>query len=273
MSRIVGGTEAAPHSIPWQVSIGYYDDYGKLQHYCGGVILNKQYVLSAAHCAITSSWPVPHNGTWKMPTYVAVKEHNRTDDSDGQHIIEICNWKTHKSYDPYKFRFDFALATLKQPIAFDDKAIPACLPSPRKMRQDDFFAGKALIVSGWGKLGFDLGPSDVLMKLDVTAQSNEDCNKFWPVGNISTSLLYPEMICADGKREKPEQTVCMGDSGGPLTYTDQEGVTVVVGVTSFGRRNVTTSEACIPGYPAVFARVTSVLDWITDEIQKDIGPC
>lgn len=42
--KIVGGYECTPHSQPWQVTlnIGY--------HYCGGSLINDQWVVSAAHC-------------------------------------------------------------------------------------------------------------------------------------------------------------------------------------------------------------------------------
>ena len=43
--RIVGG-ELAPDPIQWQVSIQTQWGF----HFCGGTILNKNTVLSAAHC-------------------------------------------------------------------------------------------------------------------------------------------------------------------------------------------------------------------------------
>ena len=46
MSRIVGGVEAVPHSWPWMVSLQAGGD-----HFCGGSLINNQWVLSAAHCA------------------------------------------------------------------------------------------------------------------------------------------------------------------------------------------------------------------------------
>ena len=230
---------------------------------CSGTILNEQYVLSAAHCAK----PTYFNYSFPPPTHVVVKEHNITDDSDGQSVANICNWTVHDSYEKKTIRFDFAIASLKQPIVFDDKAAPACLPVPWEMRQDDFFVGKTLTASGWGDLGYGLGDSDVLMKVDLIAQSNDDCNKVF-LGKDNVSRIYPEMLCAGGRKATPTQAVCHGDSGGPLTYTNEKGVTTVVGVVSWGKG------AC-PGlpYPGVFSRVTSVLNWITETMHKDVRQC
>jgi len=44
--RVVGGVEAMPHSWPWQVSL-----QNSRGHFCGGSIINQQWVVSAAHCA------------------------------------------------------------------------------------------------------------------------------------------------------------------------------------------------------------------------------
>lgn len=44
--RIVGGHDAAPGSWPWQVSLN--DDGGS--YFCSGSLINKDWVLTAAHC-------------------------------------------------------------------------------------------------------------------------------------------------------------------------------------------------------------------------------
>jgi secreted trypsin-like serine protease len=43
--KIVGGTEAIPGDWGWQVSMQYYG-----YHYCGGSLINKNWVVLAAHC-------------------------------------------------------------------------------------------------------------------------------------------------------------------------------------------------------------------------------
>ena len=57
------------------------------------------------------------------------------------------------------------------------------------------------------------------------------------------------------------QYICLtlqGDSGGPLVYQESDGRYTEVGIVSFG-----ADAGCTLGYPAVFTRVTSCLDWIT----------
>ena len=44
-SRIVGGQDAAEAAFPYQVSL---QNYGS--HFCGGSILNENWILTAGHC-------------------------------------------------------------------------------------------------------------------------------------------------------------------------------------------------------------------------------
>jgi len=43
--RVVGGVEAVPHSWPWMVSL-----QADGRHFCGGSLINNQWVVTAAHC-------------------------------------------------------------------------------------------------------------------------------------------------------------------------------------------------------------------------------
>ena len=51
VNRIVGGQYAWPNEYPWQASLGLRLSDSYTAHICGASILNRNWVLTAAHCA------------------------------------------------------------------------------------------------------------------------------------------------------------------------------------------------------------------------------
>lgn len=53
-NRIVGGQYAEPNEYPWQTSLGMKINDRLVAHLCGATILNAEWVMTAAHCALAS---------------------------------------------------------------------------------------------------------------------------------------------------------------------------------------------------------------------------
>ena len=52
--RIVGGEDAVKGELGWQVGLIYDPNIWKVSVYCGGTLINEQWVMTAAHC--TEGW-------------------------------------------------------------------------------------------------------------------------------------------------------------------------------------------------------------------------
>ena len=50
LSNIVGGEFTKRGDFPYMALLGAQNDNGRLQYFCGGSLINKWYVLTAAHC-------------------------------------------------------------------------------------------------------------------------------------------------------------------------------------------------------------------------------
>ena len=91
-----------------------------------------------------------------------------------------------------------------------------------------------------------------LQYVRVPAITNAQCNSDYG-GSITSSML-----CA-GYRGVGGKDACQGDSGGPYVCNNN-GNAVIAGVVSWG------IGCAHPNYPGVYARVTTVLDWVKNNM-------
>jgi len=231
--RIVGGTEASPFSIPWQVAI---TPSFSMRPFCGGTLISPLHVMTAAHCTEDSD---------VSSFRVVVGEHNTASTDDGTPHTIACKME----HPRYGFpRFDFSILTLDEPvdITASSMARVACLPSDPNRLYDN---GENMTVSGWGRLEEGGFSPTVLHHVEVPGVTNEVCQEDY----AAVTRIRPEMMCA-GKDEGGIDS-CQGDSGGPLTF-EENGTTDLVGVVSFGIGCARET------HYGVYARITDVLPWI-----------
>ncbi|KAK7482293.1 hypothetical protein BaRGS_00026421, partial [Batillaria attramentaria] len=245
--KIVGGDMAQHGMYPWQVGIqkiyNIYANGDKLVgHWCGGTIINRHWILSAAHCFKTLA---------KSRVMIKVGDHGQKEDDEGEQKFEVEELIMHAGYDRDSHDNDIALLKVKsadgQGIKFNDYTQPACLPAAGTI----YTSGLQCHISGWGETGS--GYPNILRAAKVPLQPFSTCMYLYKGG------LTRRMLCA-GYLEGGVDT-CQGDSGGPLVC-ELNGAYTLLGVTSWG------FDCAKPNAPGVYARVTEFISWIEDNIRR-----
>ncbi|XP_021712555.1 venom protease [Aedes aegypti] len=234
-SRIVGGQPTGINEFPWMARLSYFNRF-----YCGGMLINDRYVLTAAHCVKGFMW---------FMIKVTFGEHNRCDDAVRPETRFVLRAIAQK-FSFLNFDNDIALLRLNDRVPITDFIRPICLPTdPAKT-----YVGTNGLVTGWGTLKEDGKPSCILQEVEVPVISNDVCSS---ETNYTSSMITDNMMCAGylgvGKKDS-----CQGDSGGPLVAERPDKRYELIGVVSWG------NGCARPYYPGVYTRVTQYLDWIKE---------
>ncbi|NXP46656.1 OVCH2 protein, partial [Heliornis fulica] len=236
-SRIIGGEEAVPYSWPWQVSVQISDE-----HICGGAVLAKEWVVTAAHCFNSKEL---YRDFWMVVTGL----HDLTDQEYRQ-VPSVAQYIIHPSFNKTTMDSDIALLQLAEPLEFNDYVRPVCLPAKEEVAQPS----RVCVVTGWGAHEEDREKGKKLHQLEVPILVLDTCQSYYV--NLP-SKVNKRMICAGFPLEEGKDS-CTGDSGGPLVCSSEDnlGFYTLHGITSWGlgcgRKR----------YPGVYTNVGVFVDWI-----------
>uniref|UniRef100_A0A1B6EQ65 Peptidase S1 domain-containing protein n=1 Tax=Cuerna arida TaxID=1464854 RepID=A0A1B6EQ65_9HEMI len=263
-TKTIGGHNADMAEYPWMAQLIYRQlkdnsDVGG----CGGSVINKRYVLTAAHCCVT--------GYGSKLSHVKLGEYDihRTKDclrgrcSPPPLEIDIEEIVMHYKYDQGSFTLknDICLLRLSEDIEFSDYVKPICLPTSKDLMERSF-VGSTLTVVGWGLLEQEPEPrnTDVLQEVRVRVQPDKSCPH-----EITEEFQESSHICAGNAQTRD---ACVGDSGGPLMYTAVEGGVprhYLVGLVSNGPLCSHENRAYSPG---MYTKVSKYIGWILDIIHE-----
>jgi len=247
-TRIIGGTEAVEDRFSYALSLQAYGT----THYCGGSLIAKDVVLTAAHCEGGGSW-------------VYHKKHD-LDETDADAVtLRVKSTVPHPYYNSYSTDNDFMLYFLEphEGNLFVEDPVIVKLNSNPSVPTDD----QMVTVMGWGDTtasAYSSTPSDVLMNVELKVVPNDICEQSTGYADGQYMSYYGKisgnMLCAKGTN----QDSCQGDSGGPLIVKTgvSNGQDVQIGVVSWG------AGCGSDDFPGVYARVSQAYNWIQEEVCK-----
>uniref|UniRef100_A0A182MVP9 Peptidase S1 domain-containing protein n=1 Tax=Anopheles culicifacies TaxID=139723 RepID=A0A182MVP9_9DIPT len=245
LSQVPSGTVGFSE-FPWTVAVYQLIKNGSFVYHCGGALLNRSVVVTAAHCVSNNRLHpnrfIVHAGDWdRRHTQERLPHQERT----------VNRIVVHPSYYSGALFNDIALLFFNEP--FNDTLTNVeriCLG-----REEDTFTLDNCFVTGWGGSPKSNRPQSIQQFNKLSMLDRSVCEK--RLQNQPTLgsrfKLHQSFICAAGNGTD----VCQGSGGSPFAC-ERNGQYYLLGLVSWGI-------GCGANVPAVLTNVASLNEWISSQ--------
>lgn len=239
-SAVIGGVDAT-EEYPFMTAL--FDDRGL--HFCGGSLIDEQWVLTAAHCS---------DFDLLQTEGISVRVGSNDVGAGGseREVVDVVQHPDYEAEDvsddpdyPHSFllvRKDVSLLKLDSPVE----------QTPVRLAQDRPEPGTEVRALGWGvvdELGQEPKP-EILQQIDTEIVSDDRCAEL------------DDDLCSEHPAGQAQ--VCSTDSGSPL-IRGREGAWELVGLTSRDG-DYDENVACVG--PWVFTEAARHADWAAETIGR-----
>ncbi len=258
-ARIVGGSTASPGAWPNYVAVLFANPDTKQGGYCGGSIIDREWVLTAGHCIHKEKgwrYAIVEGTNRQKKAFSAVKTSTFETLVNSGTVIPVSDIVLHEGFgNPCAQRKencignDIALLRLSRPATTQGQILLS-----NKLRPTYLVDHKLSIVVGYGLLKpNDPTPITHLRQVDVPLVAQSRC-----AGVYGSDAIGDFAICAG--LDQGGKDSCQGDSGGPLYELSKLNQPIQIGIVSWGK-------GCAqPNAYGVYASVGFFEDWIRSHV-------
>lgn len=211
---------------------------------CTGVIIEHEWVLTAASCAQNpvGMWAIA--GSYFTHTITSTKWQRPTVDYG---IV-------HENYVEGEYHDDIALLHVSEPYVWTEYVRPAAPP------QRDAIPTGEVNLFGFGHVTIGYPTTSLTSdtrRLTVDVLDWDECRQLLPQDVVTDE----RMVCT---QQIPRQSFCREDVGGPLVKHRGQELSELVGIAAWSYLPCGFKQ-----YPNVYTQVSLYLDWIDEKIQKN----
>lgn len=235
--RIVGGSDAVAFSAPWMISL----QWGTIRpaHFCGGALISENWVVTAGHCA--QAYPeygiaVVVSGLHNLNSWFGYEQVRQ---------VERDQIFIHEDWSGYVGPHDISLIFTSRPFTNSFGTSPINLPDTG----EEHF-GYA-VLHGWGSTSSGFIPEwpTVLQTVEKPIVEYYTCR---PLVEDQGMPIDENNLCTGPITGGASS--CSGDSGSPLTQSDE-----LVGIVAWNY--IPCGQ---PNRPSVYIRISAYIEWINN---------
>lgn len=242
-SRIINGVPSYKGQFPYYTFMLIDIDEDN-QQICGGAIIDKEWILTAAHCVNGTQGVSLVVGSWKLPDRNETRQFFK---------VDLSQIVLHANYSRKPNQNDIALIRLSEPIQFNKYVKPVKLSSKCESTEN---LDVLVVGNGIQDEAEDYKMPAVLQYTKLKTMTDRKCIQYYPF------ISSKQKICA-GNRDG--SSACYGDSGGPLIRTKDN---ALIGILNF-----THKSGCFGGYPQVFSNIFYYYSWISEITSIKLPEC
>ncbi len=202
--RIINGQPVVPNSWPWMASIrAVFSDGTLSSHFCGGMLIYNNIVLTAAHCLLKYK-------ASSLAVVIGINNVSTTLSTVPNLVYYVNKTKYHDSFNINNspLKYDIGLIQLKKNVTFTSNVSLICLPSSASDSVN--VLNKKVVLTGWGSTnGLNLvsSISQGLLQTKLSVINGDSLC-------ISNGINYdPNTVyCVLDQDSNPKSNACFGDS-------------------------------------------------------------